>query len=85
VWFADTSRPRVSLQAATARAQFHSAGPALESAPPADRIALERAHPAPDGAALAAAMEAVARQGWGDQAPPPDRAQTAIMRAEAGQ
>jgi hypothetical protein len=78
-------RPRAALHAETARAQFQSPAPALETAPPQDGLALESAHPAPSGPALEAAMEAVESQGWGNAAPPPSRADTAINRAESGQ
>jgi hypothetical protein len=81
--FADANRPRASLPAEAARARFHTAGTPLESAPRAGRQALERAHPAPEGRALDAAMDAVLRQGWGQAAPPPSRADTALKRAEA--
>jgi hypothetical protein len=66
-----------------AQARFRTAGPPLESAPRADRLALGKAHPAPEGAALDAATDAVLRQGWGDAAPPPSRADSALARAEA--
>lgn len=85
VWFAGADRPRVPLLAGAARARFQAGGPALETAPPANRIALERAHPAPGGPALDAAMSAVVAQGWGDTASPADRAAIAMKRAEAGQ
>jgi hypothetical protein len=83
--FVGANKPRVPLLADDARARFHTAGPPLESAPRADRQALERAHPAPTGSALDAAMDAVVRKGWGDSTPPPTRADTALERAEAGQ
>ena len=85
LWFVSANKPRVPLFAGEAKARFHSPGPPLETAPPAGREALEKAHPAPDGAALDAAMDAVVRQGWGDAAPPPSRADTGLKRAEAGQ
>ena len=85
LWFVGASKPRVPLLADTAKAGFHTAGPPLESAPQADRKALERAHPAPLGPQLDAAMDTVVRQGWGGDAPPPSRADTALERAEAGQ
>ena len=85
LWFGDQARPRGSLHAASARARFHPAGPGLETAPPLDREALERAHPAPSGTALDAAMSAVIAQGWDDMSPPPSRAETATRRAESGQ
>ena len=83
--FVDANKPRVPLLAGAAHARFHAAGPPLESAPRADREALAKAHPAPDGAPLDAAMNAVVKQGWGDAAPLPSRADTALKRAEAGQ
>jgi len=82
--FASMTRPRDSLHAGTARARFHTAAPALEVGPPADRLALEKAHPAPAGAALQAAGDAVVARGWGDAAPPASRADVAMHRAEAG-
>lgn len=81
--FVGATRPRVPLLAGAAEARFHTAGPPLESAPRSNRNALERAHPAPEGAALEAAMSAVERQGWGDAAPAPARADIALHRAEA--
>jgi hypothetical protein len=81
--FTSASRPRTSLHADGARARFHTPAPGLETDPPAGRLALERAHPAPSGAALEAAMRAVVAQGWGDTDPAPDRAETAMKRAEA--
>jgi hypothetical protein len=83
--FAAANRPRASLHADIARARFHAPAPPLEVAPPAGRVALERAHPAPSGPALDAAMRAVVARGWGDAAPPPSRADTALGRAESGQ
>jgi hypothetical protein len=85
LWFASANKPRVPLLAQTARTLFQAAGPALEAAPPAERATLERAHPAPSGPALDAAVQAVLQQGWGDAAPPPSRADTAQKRAEVGQ
>lgn len=85
LWFVSANRPRVPLFAGEAKARFHSPGPPLETAPPAGRQALEQAHPAPGAQTLDAAMNAVVRQGWGNMAPPPDRADTALKRAEAGQ
>jgi hypothetical protein len=85
LWFVGSSKPRVPSLADTAKARFHTAGPPLESAPKSDRAALERAHPAPDGPQLDAAMRAVVRQGWGDGEPRPSRADTALERAEAVQ
>ena len=84
LWFVAANKPRVPQLAPAAHARFHTAGPPLEPAPRGDREALESAHPAPDGAALDAAMHAVVAQGWGDAASPPARADTAIQRAEAG-
>ncbi len=84
LWFVSANRPRVPLFADQAEARFHTAGPPLELAPRADRLALARAHPAPRGAVLEAAMESVLRQGWGDAAPRPSRAESALKRAEAG-
>jgi hypothetical protein len=85
LWFVAANRPRVPLMADQAQARFSTAGPPLESAPRADRLALARAHPAPRRAALDAAMDSVLRQGWGDTAPPPSRADSALARAEAAQ
>ena len=85
MWFVGASRPRVPLLADAAKAHFHTVGPPLETAPRADREALVKAHPAPDGPALDRAMDAVLRQGWGDAAPPPGRGETAMKRAETGQ
>jgi hypothetical protein len=82
--FGSAVRPRESLHAGTAREHFRTSAPVLEVAPPADRLALEKAHPAPTGAALQAAEDAVVAQGWGDAAPPPSRADVAMHRAEAG-
>jgi hypothetical protein len=48
-------------------------------------VALERAHPAPSGPALDAAISAVVARGWEDAAPPPSRADTALERALTGQ
>jgi len=83
--FSSMSRPRDSLHADSARARFHTPAPVLEVAPPTDRLALEKAHPAPAGPALAAAEDAVIQQGWGEAAPPPSHADVAMHRAEAGQ
>jgi hypothetical protein len=83
--FAAAISPRASLHADTARARFHAPAPPLEVDPPTGRVALERAHPAPSGPALDAAMNAVVEQGWGDAAPPPSRADTALKRAEAAE
>ncbi len=85
LWFVSANRPRVPLMASQAAARFHTMGPPLETAPRADRLALVEAHPAPRGAELEAAMSRVLRQGWGDGAPPPSRADSALARAEAGQ
>ena len=85
LWFVSANKPRVPLFVGEAKTRFHSPGPPLETAPPAGREALEKAHPAPGAQTLDAAMNAVVRQGWGDIAPPPDRADTALKRAEAGQ
>jgi hypothetical protein len=85
VWFVGANKPRVPLPAPAAQARFRTAGPPLETAPRADREALERAHPAPSGPRLQAAMDAVLRQGWGESAPPPPRADTAMARAEVRQ
>ena len=85
LWFASANRPRVPLLAAAAKARFHTAGPPFEIDPRAAREALAKAHPAPEGAELEAAMDAVMQHGWGDAAPPPSRADTALRRAEAGQ
>ena len=85
LWFVAANKPRAPLLAPPAHARFHTAGPPLESAPRGDREARERAHRAPEGAALDAAMKAVVGQGWGDAAPPPSRADTATKRAGAGQ
>jgi hypothetical protein len=82
--FTTANRPRASLHADSAQARFHAPPPRLETDPPAGRLALERAHPAPGGPALDAAMDAVIARGWGDEAPPPDRAESAMQRAEAG-
>jgi len=83
--FSSMARPRDSLHPGAARARFHTSAPVLEVAPPADRLALERAHPAPGGAALQAAEDAVVARGWVDAAPPPSRADVAMHRAEVGQ
>lgn len=83
LWFSSESRPRTALQASAARERFHPAGPALEVDPPSGRRALERAHPAPGGPAFDAAAQAVVQQGWGDEAAPPSRAETALNRAKA--
>lgn len=85
LWFVGANKPRVPLPAGAAKARFHTAGPPLEPAPQPARAALERAHAAPDGAALDKAMGALVQQGWGDAEPPPSRADTALKRAEAGQ
>ena len=85
LWFVAANRPRVPPPAPAAHARFHTAGPPLESTPRGDGEALERAHRAPQGAALDAAMSAVVAHGWADAAPPPSRAETATKRAEAGQ
>jgi hypothetical protein len=85
MWFVGASKPRVPLLADAAKARFHTSGPPLETAPRADRATLERAHPAPQGPQLDAAMETVVRQGWGNAEPPPSRADTARARAEAEQ
>ena len=85
LFFASASKPRSPQLAGTAAAHFHAAGPALEPTPAADREALERAHRGPDEAALDRAMDEVVRQGWGDTAPPPGRADVAMNRAKAGQ
>lgn len=82
--FVGANRPRIPLLADAAKARFHTVGPPLEAAPLADRLALEQAHPAPEGQALQAAMAAVVRRGWGEPAAPPSRADTALSRAEAG-
>jgi hypothetical protein len=83
LWFTSEVRPRNSLHPATAREKFHTEGPVLETEPTAERLILERAHPAPGGTALKAAMESVVRQGWGDPASPSARADTAMKRAGA--
>lgn len=85
VWFAGAERPRAALLADAARARFRAAGPALEVEPWVDRVTLERAHPAPSGAALSTAMNAIVAQGWGESAPPSSRAETAMGKAETGQ
>jgi hypothetical protein len=85
LWVANALRPRASLQAFEARMQFQAPGPALETRPPSARLALQRAHPAPSGPALDAAIAAVTARGWGDQAPPPSRAETALKRAVQAQ
>nr|WP_166174801.1 hypothetical protein [Altererythrobacter segetis] len=85
LWFVGANKPRVPLLADAAKARFHTAGPPLEAAPQADRAALERVHPAPNGSALDAAMGAVVQQGWGEADAPPSRADTAMKRAEARQ
>jgi len=82
--FVAANKPREPLLAPVAHARFHTVGPPLESAPRADRQALERMHPAPEGATLEAAMNAVVTEGWGDATPPPPHADTAMNRAEAG-
>lgn len=85
LWFVSANKPRVPLLADAAKARFHTAGPPLEAAPRADREALAKAHPAPQGAALNTAEQAVLQQGWGYAGPPASRAGTATKRAEAGQ
>ena len=82
--FVGANRPRIPLPAEAAKARFHSAGPPLETASLTDRLALAKAHPPPDGQALEAAMAAVVRQGWGEPAPPPSRADIALSRARSG-
>lgn len=82
LWFADANRPRVALDASAVQARFLPAGPALEADPRAERAALERAHPGPEGPALQSAVDAVLNQGWGDAGPAPSRAETAMNRAE---
>ena len=84
-WFGEETHPRGSLHPSSARARFHSPAPPLETAPPMDREALERAHPAPSARALDAAMKVVIAQGWGDTSPAPGRGETARKRAESGQ
>lgn len=84
LWFAEASKPRVPIEADAARARFHAPAPALEVHPPSDRVALERAHPAPGGPSLDTAIAAVVARGWGEDAPPPGRGETAMQRAEAG-
>lgn len=83
--FAGAIRPRTASHAAVAEARFHPAGPPLLASPEDERLALERAHAGPDKAALERAMDAAVRQGWGDTAPPPGRADVAMSRAKAGQ
>jgi hypothetical protein len=83
--FAAANRPRAALHAEAARARFQAPGPPLETDPPVGRVALERAHRAPSGPAFDDAANAVVEQGWGDAAPPPSRADTALKRAETGQ
>jgi hypothetical protein len=82
--FSSAIKPGTPLMARTAAARFHTPAPPLLVAAPADRLALERAHRAPGGAALDQAMEQVVHQGWGDTAPPPSRPDVAMHRAEAG-
>jgi hypothetical protein len=82
--FTSAIKPRAPLLAGTAERRFHPVGPRLLVAPPADRARLERAHSGPSEAAIDRAMEQVLRQGWGDEAAPPGRADVAMRRAGDG-
>jgi hypothetical protein len=83
--FTSAIKPRSPLPADAAKERFRSAGPPLLSAPREERVALEAAHRGPDDAAIERAMDAVVRQGWGEDASAPGRADVAMHRAEAGQ
>jgi hypothetical protein len=80
----NASKPRTPLMAGIAAREFHAPGPRLQVSAPTDRAALERAHAGPDDAMIAAAMDRVVKQGWGDSTPPPSRPEVAMHRAEAG-
>ena len=75
----DHRRP---IGAKVAEERFHSAGPPLLSKPEAELTAEEAAHPAPAGQELARAARTVEERGWGENAPAPSRAETAMRRAE---
>ena len=82
---------RKPIGASEAEARFRTAGPALAPDPRAERIAvegpaIERVHQARGAGqtAIGRAMREVAAEGWGDTSAPPNRAATALDRAEAG-
>ena len=79
--FTSAIKSRTPLMADNAARAFHAPAPQLQVAAPAARAALERAHRAPSDAA----MDQVVKQGWGDTAPAPGRANVAMGRAGAAQ
>jgi hypothetical protein len=77
--------PGPGLSANVAHARFRTAGPSLLRAPQEALRANLARHPSPSGRSLDRAMGQVVAQGWGDEAPPPGRADVAMARARAGQ
>lgn len=84
-WLTGTIKPRRPIMAEQAEQHFRFAGPPLQIDQGAERSALESRHRAPAPQMLGRAMEQVLREGWGDEAPAPTRAQTALARAKERQ
>jgi hypothetical protein len=88
--FVRATEHRRPIGAHEAAARFTTAGPPLLRDPRAERLAVEapavaslKREDSAGQAAIAQAMREVVAEGWGDAAPPPPRADTALTRARA--